>query len=128
MLEGVAGAVHARRLAVPHAKNAIVESAGEQVGLLAAPDGGGGEVLVQAFLEDDVAGRQVLAGAVRLLVQAAQGRATIAGNETGRLQARAGVQTALVKQHTEERLDTGDENATIFEQIFVVERHIRMAH
>ena len=60
VLEHVAAAVDARALAVPHREHAVVLRAGEQVDLLRAPDGGGGEVLVDARLEPDVAALEVL--------------------------------------------------------------------
>ena len=52
--EDVAGAVDARALAVPHAEHAVVLALAAQLGLLRAPDRGGGEVLVEAGLEEDV--------------------------------------------------------------------------
>ena len=72
VLEGVAGAVHARRLAVPHAVDAVELRAREKVRLLAAPDGGGGEVFVKAFLEHHLGGLEIFRGAAGLLVQPAK--------------------------------------------------------
>jgi hypothetical protein len=46
--------------------------AGKQPDLLAAPDGGGGEVLVEAGLEDDLLPIQELARPPQRLVEAAQ--------------------------------------------------------
>ena len=54
MAEHVAGAVDARALAVPHAEHAIELAFAAQLGLLRAPERGGGEVLVDAGLELDV--------------------------------------------------------------------------
>ena len=56
--EHVAGAVDARALAVPHAEHAIVLALAAQLGLLRAPQRGGGEVLVEAGLEEDVVRRR----------------------------------------------------------------------
>ena len=128
VLERIAGAVDPGRLAVPHAEHAVVLGAGEQIGLLAAPDGGGREVFVQALLEDDVLGLQVLGRPVRLLVEAAQGRAAIARHEPRGAQSGAAVQSPLIQQDPDQRLNAGDENATILEQIFVVQGHFCMAH
>ena len=54
MLERIDGAVDARALAVPDAEHAIDLGAGKQADLLAAPDGGGRQILVQAGDEGDV--------------------------------------------------------------------------
>ena len=61
VLERIAGAVDAGPLAVPHAEYAVVTSAGEQVRLLRAPDRGGREILVQARLEANLRGVEVIA-------------------------------------------------------------------
>ena len=47
-------AVDAGALAVPQGEDAVILGAGEEVDLLAAPDRGRGEVLVEAGLEMDV--------------------------------------------------------------------------
>ena len=52
--EHVAGAVDARALAVPEPEHAVVLALAAQLGLLRAPERGGGEVLVDAGLEEDV--------------------------------------------------------------------------
>ena len=52
--EHVAGAVDARALAVPDAEHAVELALAAQLGLLRAPERGGGEVLVEAGLEADV--------------------------------------------------------------------------
>ena len=53
VLEGVARAIDARSLAVPHAEHAIVAGAGIEVDLLGAPQGRGRQVFVDAGLEVD---------------------------------------------------------------------------
>ncbi len=60
MLQRVEGAVNARSLAVPDAEDTIDGGLRKQVGLLAAPDGGNAQILVQAGLEVDVVLRQIL--------------------------------------------------------------------
>ena len=82
--EHVAGAVDARALAVPHAEHAIELALAAQFGLLRAPQRGGGEVLVDAGLELDVGGGELAAGADELLVEAAERRAAIAGDDSRR--------------------------------------------
>ena len=128
MLEDVAGAVDAGRLAVPHAEHAIIKRAGEQIGLLAAPHGGGGEVLVEALLEDHVVRGQQLLDARGLLVEAAQRRAAIARKVAAGVQSREAIEALSIEQNPEKSLHASDEGATIFEHIFVVERDFRVPH
>ena len=80
--EDVAGAIDARALAVPHAEHAIELAFAAQFGLLAAPQRSGGEFLVDAWLELDVGGGDLAAGAHELLVEAAERRAAIAGDDS----------------------------------------------
>ena len=54
MLEHIASAVDAGRLAIPNAKQAIALRASKQTELLTAPDGRRAQVLVQAFPELDI--------------------------------------------------------------------------
>ena len=88
VLEHVAAAVDARALAVPHGEHAVVLRAGEQVGLLRAPDHGRAEVLVEARRELDAMRLEVLLGLPQLQVEAAQRRAAVAGDEAGGVRAR----------------------------------------
>ena len=81
--EHVAGAVDARALAVPHAEHAVVFALAAQLGLLRAPDRGGGEVLVQAGLEQDVVLVERGFGPHELLVEPAERRAAIARDVAG---------------------------------------------
>ena len=83
VLQHVAGAVDARTLAVPDADHAVLARAGRQADLLRAPDGGRGEVLVDARLEDDVVRVEIGLGLQKLLVVAAERRAAIARDEGG---------------------------------------------
>ena len=59
VFQHVGGPVHTRALAVPQAEHALGLGAGQQPDLLASPDGGGGQVLVDAWLEHDVVAFQV---------------------------------------------------------------------
>ncbi len=95
VLEHVDGPVHARPLAIPHREHAVARGAGEQVDLLAAPDGGRGKVFVDAGLEHHVAGRQVLLGLPQGLVDAAQRRAAIARDKAGGVEAGGAVARLL---------------------------------
>ena len=46
VLDHIHAAIHTRAFAIPHTEHAVVSGAGEQIGLLAAPHRGGGQVLV----------------------------------------------------------------------------------
>ncbi len=93
----VAGAVDARTLTVPEAEHAVVSAFVAQLCLLRAPQRGGGELLVESGLEQNVGRAQMRLGALELLVEPAQGRAPIAGDIAGRIEAGAGV-TRLLHQ------------------------------
>src|SRR5204862_3903388 len=88
-------------------------------------DGGRGELLVEAG--DEV--QEVLSGdaaqAHDLLVQAAEGRALVAGGERGRAYAAARVGAVLVEHHAHERLDARQEDRALFELVLVGEGDIR---
>ncbi|MEJ2027977.1 MAG: hypothetical protein P8X52_11215 [Limibacillus sp.] len=83
MLEDVARAVDARPLAVPDRIDAVVVEVAEDVALLAAPDGGGRKVFIDAQLKLDVVLFDETLGVLQLLVEGAERRAAIAGDETG---------------------------------------------
>jgi hypothetical protein len=123
VLEHVARAVDAGALAVPHAEHAIVARAGVEVDLLGAPQSGGGQVLVGAGLELDVALLDEFLGLPQGLVEAAQRRAAIAGNVAAGVQ--AGREVALTLHHREahQRLRPGQVNASALQYVFVVEGH-----
>ena len=89
-----------------------------------APDRGGGEVLVDAGLELDVVRGEVLLRAPQRLVEAAQRRAAVAGDEAGGVQARAQVALALQQQQPDQRLRAGEEDAAALERVLVVERDL----
>ena len=63
-----------------------------------------------------------------LLVDTAQGRAAVAADKSRRVEPRRPVEPVLIHQDTQERLDAGDEDSTVREQKFVVERHFLVAH
>ena len=126
--ENVAGAIDARALAVPHGEDAVVLALAAQFGLLRAPDGGGGEVLVDAALKADVALFEKRRGAQELAVQAAERRAAIAGDVTGRIEAVAPVEFLLHQAEPHQRLETGDKNLAVAEVVLVVEFDVAKRH
>ena len=62
MFEDIARAVDAGAFAIPHGEYAIMTAALEQIALLAAPDGSGGQVLVDARREADAVALKKAAG------------------------------------------------------------------
>ena len=80
MLEHIRSPVHARALAVPDAKNAVVlvGARRRKTQLLRAPASGGGQLLIDARLKHDVLRLEVLGGFPQGLVIAAQRRAAVA--------------------------------------------------
>ena len=125
VLEHVAAAVDTGTLAVPHREDAIDLRVRVQVDLLRAPDGRRGEVLVQPRLELDVGAIEELLRLPQRLVEAAQRRAAVPGHEARGVQAGQPVALALQDQQADQRLDAGDENASRFELVLVVERNVR---
>mgnify|MGYP000486279152 CR=1 FL=1 len=121
VLEGVAGAVDAGALAVPHGEHAVVLGRADQVHLLRTPDGRGRQVCVDARHELHVVRFQLLLGFPQVLVEAAQGRAAVAGNEPGRVEACGLVAQALHHGQAHEGLDTGQEDGAGSGRVFVVE-------
>jgi hypothetical protein len=121
VLEHIAAAIDARALAVPHGEDAVVLRPREEVDLLRAPDRGGGEVLVDAGLELDVVALEVALRAPQRLVEAAERRAAVAGDEARGVQAGALVALALQHHQADQRLRAGEEDAALLQGVLVVE-------
>ncbi len=128
MAEHVAGAVDARTLAVPEAEHAVVLAFLAQLRLLGAPQRGGGELLVDAGLEQDVGGTQLRLRAHELLVEPAQRRAPIAGDIAGGVEAGAAVTLLLHQAQAHQGLVAGDEDPGLRQIIFVVEADLSERH
>ncbi len=103
---------------------AVVPRARQRARELAAPRGGGAELLVQAGDVEDVVVRADPAVALKLLVQAAERRALVAGDHRAGVQAAAAVGAVLVERQAHERLDAGEEDPPLLEQVLVVERDL----
>ena len=126
--EHVAGAVDAGALAVPEAEHAVVLAFAAQLGLLRAPQRGGGQVLVDAGLEADVGGLELPRRAQELLVEPAERRAAIAGDVAGGVQPGAAVALLLHQAQAHQRLEAGDEDAAFAQVVLVVECDVSQRH
>ena len=126
--EGVAGAVDARALAVPHAEHAIELAFAAQFGGLRPGERGRGEVFIGAGVKQDVVGLETRPGAHELLVEGAERRAAIARHVAGRVEAGAAVALLLHQAQAHQRLKTADENAAFSEVVFVVEANRQKRH
>src|SRR4051794_13922276 len=121
VLEDVAAAIDAGALAVPHREDAVVARLGKKVELLRAPDRRRGQVFVDARLEADVVTLEMRPRAPQRLVEAAERRAAIAGDEAGGVDAGARVALALQHHEPDKRLRTGEKHAPALERVLVVE-------
>ena len=113
----VAGPVDAGPLGVPHRENAVIVGVREQVELLAAPDCRGGEVFVDAGFEMDVVLLDERLRLPELLVEGTERRASVAGDETARIEAGGGVALPLHQGQSDERLNAGQEYPTRFQGV-----------
>ena len=128
MPEHVAGAVDAGALAVPHAEHAIELAFAAQLGLLRAPERGGGKVFIQAALELDVGVGELAPGAHELQVEPAERGAAIAGHIAGGIEAGAPVALLLHQAHADDGLIAGHENRAFGQVVFVIQIDVPKAH
>src|SRR3954454_136595 len=124
MAEGIAAAVDARALAVPHAEHAVVSAFAAQLRLLRAPERGGREVFVDAGLETHMRGGEEFLRALELLVEAAERGAAIAGDKSRGVESGAAVALALHQAQAHQRLKAGDEHPALRQLVFIVERDV----
>ncbi len=124
VLDHIHAAIHPRPLAVPHAEHAIVAGAGKQVGLLAAPHRGGGQILVHPGLEVHIVLVQPGFGLPHGLVHAAHGGAAITGDKGSGIE--PALQVPLVLQHRQahQRLDAGHVGPGRIQRVLVVQRNL----
>ncbi len=120
------GAVEARCLAVPHAEHAVVLGARQALGQLAAPRGGGAELLVEARHVVDEVLLEQRAVARQLLVEPAQRGALVAGDHRPGGQAAAAVGAVLLEHQAYERLHAGEEDPALLEDVLVVEADLAL--
>ncbi len=117
----VAAPVDTGRLAVPHAEHAVVARAPVQVRELAAEHGGGAEVLVHARDEDDLVLAHEAPVALDGLVQPAERRSPVPGDEGRRVEATPAIRAVLVEREADESLDAGHEDAARLEPVLHLE-------
>jgi hypothetical protein len=126
--EGVSRPVQAGGLAVPHPEDAIVSGTREQPHLLTALDTGRGQVLVDAGLEVDPCGTQVLRRSPEGLVETAEGRAPIAGDEAGRVQAGGRIAPRLDHRQPDQRLDSREKDPAGLQGVAIIEGDVVPDH
>jgi hypothetical protein len=125
--ERVHRTVEPRVLAVPDPHDAVVLRRGQVLHELRAVDGGRGELLVEAGGElDRVLGAEP-AEPHHFLVEAAERRALVAGDEGRGVEAGADVGAVLVEQHAHERLDAAEEDRALLEDVLVLQRGLGAA-
>ena len=125
---GVHGAVQPRALAVPQGEDAVVAAVAEALALLAAPDGGGGQVLVDSGLEVELEARQQRLGAPQLLVDVVHGRAAVARDVARRVEARRLVAEVLRHGEAHERLAPRYVGRTLGQPVAIVEGDFSELH
>jgi hypothetical protein len=122
--QGIGRAVEPGGLAVPHAEHAVVARARQVLRELAAPGRSGAELLVQPRHVADEVLLEQLAVALELAVEPAQRRALVAGDQGAGQQPAAEVGTVMVDHEPDQRLDAGDQDAPVLEQVLVVEANL----
>jgi len=105
VFEGVARAVYAWRLAVPHAGDTIEFLLAHGVQHLGAPDGGGGQVFVQAVNKMDVMFQQQLLLLEQGGVEHAHRRAAVTRDKHAGLETAARIGTHLVQTQAHQGVD-----------------------
>jgi hypothetical protein len=124
VLEDVPGAVDAGSLAVPDAQHAVVLRLRKIVGELAAVDGGGAEVFVEAGDEDDVVLAQQRRIALEREIESAERGAAIARDQCRGVEPAAAVGPVLIERQPDQRLDAGQEDDALLLAILRVEREV----
>jgi hypothetical protein len=122
MPEHVAAAVDTGPLAVPHTEHAVILGALENADLLRAPHRGRREVFVDPRMKHGVIGFQVITGFPQRLIESAQRRATVAGDETGGIQPIGQITLALHQRQANQRLNTGQQHLAVELNVLVVQR------
>ena len=107
--EHIARTVNARSLAIPDAEDAIELAFAAHLRLLRAPQGGGGEILIEPGLELDVAGFKNRSCCHELIVHRANRRTAIAADIARRVEAGLPVTLRLHQHQAQNRLRSAQE-------------------
>ncbi|MNN35166.1 hypothetical protein D3C81_1490090 [compost metagenome] len=110
VLQGIAGAVDARALAVPVGEHALDGALGVGLDLLGAEHRGAAQFFVDRGEEFDLVVGQHALGLPQRLVDHTQRRATVAADEAGGVQATFAVDGALHQRQAHQRLGASEEN------------------
>ena len=126
VFEDVGAAVHARALAVPNAKYAVVfvHARGCKPELLRAPQGGGGQLFVDAGLKHHMVFFQMRLCFLQGLVVVAQGRSTVAADKTRGVFAGSQVAHPLQHGQAHQRLHATHERRARTQRVFVVQADV----
>ena len=122
--EDVAAAVHAGALAVPEPEDTVDAALAAQRRLLTAPEGGGGEILVETRLELDVRGRELALRTHHLQVEATERRAAVAGGIARGGEPRGLVARLLHQEHAHQRLGAAEQHLPLGQVEPVCERDV----
>jgi hypothetical protein len=96
--------------------------------LLAAPDGGRGQILVEAGHEGNVVGLQVRLGPPQSVVVHPERRAAIAGDEACGLEIVRAIALALQQRQPDQRLNAGKIDPPGVEPVLVFQIHLHQRH
>ena len=124
VLEHIHAAIDTRPFAVPQAKNTVVARLAEQVGLLTAPHRRGREFFVNPRLKMHVVFFEPGSGPPERLVDAAQGRAPVAGDKRGGIEAAPSIALVLKHGQTHQRFDARHVSARGVQRVLVVQRDV----
>ncbi len=122
VLEDVAGPVHARGLAVPHAEHAVEPGLREEAGHLAAVHRGRAQILVEPGGEHHVVCPEQRGHPLERLVEPAEGRAPVARDERRRLEAAPDIGAMLIQGEPDQRLDAGQVHPSALLGVLGLER------
>ena len=128
VLDRVAGTENPGSLAVPDGEYAVVLAVFLHLQLLGAPHRGGGQVLVDAGLEDDIVFLQVFCRALQFQVVGADRGAPVTGDVAGRIEARRQVALFLQHRQADQRLVAGHVDLAGIQGVLVIQRYLFQGH